>query len=73
MWKSFAYLFLDVGIVAGLAIAAFTINQWWVLVDEHAAHTMACGEACMSAWFCQQLTVCAVTVSQCHLLLALCF
>lgn len=43
MWKSFAYLFLDVGIVAGLAIAAFTINQWWVSVDEPAALNMARG------------------------------
>lgn len=28
-FKSMAYLALDVGIVAGLAVAAFTINSWW--------------------------------------------
>mmetsp|Transcript_6163 Transcript_6163/g.13393 ORF Transcript_6163/g.13393 Transcript_6163/m.13393 type:complete len:424 (-) Transcript_6163:940-2211(-) len=28
-FRSFAYLALDVGIVAGLAIAAYTVNQWW--------------------------------------------
>lgn len=28
VFRSFAYLALDVGIVAGLAIAAFTIDQW---------------------------------------------
>lgn len=29
-WRSMAYLALDVGIVAGLAIGAYTINAWWV-------------------------------------------
>ena len=24
-----AYMFADVGIVAGLAVAAYAINQWW--------------------------------------------
>nr|QWW89555.1 Omega3 fatty acid desaturase [Chromochloris zofingiensis] len=28
-WKSMAYLALDVAVVAGLAVAAYTVNQWW--------------------------------------------
>uniref|UniRef100_A0A7R9VN38 Fatty acid desaturase domain-containing protein n=1 Tax=Chlamydomonas euryale TaxID=1486919 RepID=A0A7R9VN38_9CHLO len=28
-FKSFAYLALDVGVVAALAIGAFAVNQWW--------------------------------------------
>jgi omega-3 fatty acid desaturase (delta-15 desaturase) len=27
-FKSMAYMFLDVGIVAGLAVAAYTLNAW---------------------------------------------
>lgn len=27
-WKSMAYLALDVAVVAGLAVAAYTVNQW---------------------------------------------
>ena len=42
-WRSFAHLALDVGIVAGLAVAAFAINQWCVSTCSHdALHETAC-------------------------------